>query len=243
MIKIENLTKLYKAKKKVTCCALDNVSTVLPDTGLVFILGKSGSGKSTLLNLIGGLDSFDSGDIISFGNSLAAFTEEDYEAYRSDFVSFIFQDYHLIDELTVLENITLFNSEEVDAELLRDTLETVGMTEYVGRYPSELSGGQKQRLCIARALLKKPKILILDDSTSAVDTATERQIQTALKNDHPDCTKIIIAQRISSVEDADLIIVMDGGKITNAGTHSQLIAESEIYREIYEQQTKGGEQQ
>ena len=105
MIKIDNLTKLYKKKKETTCKALDSVSTVLPDKGLVFILGKSGSGKSTLLNLIGGLDSFDGGDIVSFGNSLASFTEADYEAYRSDFVSFIFQDYHLIDELNVLENI------------------------------------------------------------------------------------------------------------------------------------------
>lgn len=216
MIKIENLTKLYKAKKKVTCCALDNVSTVLPDTGLVFILGKSGSGKSTLLNLIGGLDSFDSGDIISFGNSLAAFTEEDYEAYRSDFVSFIFQDYHLIDELTVLENITLFNSEEVDAELLRDTLETVGMTEYVGRYPSELSGGQKQRVAIARGIIKDPHVILCDEPTGNLDKQTSYQILELLKKLSERKLIVVVSHNMKEAETfADRIIELADGRIIN----------------------------
>lgn len=216
MIKIENLTKLYKAKKMVTCCALDNVSTVLPDTGLVFILGKSGSGKSTLLNLIGGLDSFDSGDIISFGNSLAAFTEEDYEAYRSDFVSFIFQDYHLIDELTVLENITLFNSEEVDSELLRDTLETVGMTEYVGRYPSELSGGQKQRVAIARGIIKDPHVILCDEPTGNLDKQTSYQILELLKKLSERKLIVVVSHNMKEAETfADRIIELADGRIIN----------------------------
>ena len=107
---------------------------------------------------------------------------------------------------------------------------------------ANFSGGQKQRLCIARALLKSPKILILDDSTSAVDTKTDRLIRTALKNDLPDMTKIVIAQRISSIEEADQIIVLDNGVINGVGTHAELLKTNEIYREVYQSQTqKGGE--
>ena len=106
---------------------------------------------------------------------------------------------------------------------------------------NNVSGGQKQRLCIARALLKKPKILILDDSTSAVDTKTDALIRKAFREEIPDTTKIIIAQRISSIEDADLIIVLDGGKISGAGTSEELLRTSDIYREVYESQVKGGE--
>ena len=106
---------------------------------------------------------------------------------------------------------------------------------------SNVSGGQKQRLCIARALLKKPKILILDDSTSAVDTKTDRLIQDALKHEIPETTKIIIAQRISSVEDCDRIIVMDDGKIDGIGTHDELVKNNKIYREVYDSQMKGSD--
>ena len=106
---------------------------------------------------------------------------------------------------------------------------------------TNVSGGQKQRLCIARALLKKPKILILDDSTSAVDMKTDAKIRKALAEYMPETTKIIIAQRVSSVQDADMIIVMDNGKISAVGNHNELLEKSDIYREIYEQQTNGGE--
>ena len=124
----------------------------------------------------------------------------------------------------------------------RALLKRVGLEEKADVYPGKLSGGQKQRLCIARALLKKPKILILDDSTSAVDTKTDALIRKAFKDEIPDTTKIIIAQRISSVQDADCIIVMEGGKIDGCGTHEQLLKENAIYKEIYESQTKGDEQ-
>lgn len=111
---------------------------------------------------------------------------------------------------------------------------------YIEQGGSNVSGGQKQRLCIARALLKKPKILILDDSTSAVDTATDAQIRKAFLEEIPDTTKLIIAQRISSVQDADRIIVMEEGRINGIGTHEQLLSDNKIYREVYEAQTKGG---
>ena len=116
-----------------------------------------------------------------------------------------------------------------------------GYDTVLGQGGVNLSGGQKQRLCIARALLKNPKILILDDSTSAVDTATDARIRSALKNNLPDVTKIIIAQRITSVQDSDLIVVMDDGAIAATGTHQELLETSEIYREVYESQQKGRE--
>ena len=115
-----------------------------------------------------------------------------------------------------------------------------GYDTWIEQGGANVSGGQKQRLCIARALIKKPKILILDDSTSAVDTKTDALIRAGMRRFIPETTKIIIAQRVSSVEDADLIIVMDGGRISAAGTHSELLGSSDIYREIYSQQTGGG---
>ena len=117
-----------------------------------------------------------------------------------------------------------------------------GYDTYIEQGGTNVSGGQKQRLCIARALLKRPKILILDDSTSAVDTKTDAFIRAGFKSYIPETTKIIIAQRISSVQDADLILVMENGKIAQKGTHEELLKTSEIYREVYEQQTNGGDE-
>ena len=117
-----------------------------------------------------------------------------------------------------------------------------GYESMLGQGGTNVSGGQKQRLCIARALLKKPKILILDDSTSAVDTATEKKIREAFANELSGTTKILIAQRVSSIADADLILVMDDGRISAMGTHEQLMCSSDIYREVYESQQKGGEE-
>ena len=151
---------------------------------------------------------------------------------------------------TIKDNLRWGNETATDEEIM-EACRLSQADEFIQTFPdkydtyieqggSNVSGGQKQRLCIARALLKKPKILILDDSTSAVDTKTDALIRTGFKNYIPDTTKIIIAQRIASVEDADLIIVMDNGSISAAGTHEDLLQSSDIYREVYEQQTKGG---
>ena len=153
---------------------------------------------------------------------------------------------------TIKENLRWGNKEATDEEIIH-ACEFAQADPFVKTFPKKyntyieqggtnVSGGQKQRLCIARALLKKPKILILDDSTSAVDTKTDALIRKAFKDEIPDTTKIIIAQRISSVQDADCIIVMEGGKIDGCGTHEQLLKENAIYKEIYESQTKGDEQ-
>ncbi|MBQ7389972.1 MAG: ABC transporter ATP-binding protein/permease [Clostridia bacterium] len=214
MIKINNLTKIYKAKAKTLCRAIDGIDLTLPERGLIFVLGKSGSGKSTLLNLIGGLDSFDCGDIVSFGHSLKGFSESQLEAYRSDFVSFVFQDYHLIDELTVLENVTLFNSDNIDEELLASTLETVGMTDYVSRYPRELSGGQKQRVAIARGIMKNPKVILCDEPTGNLDRKTSRQILELLKRLSRDKLVLVVSHNLSEAEAfADRIIELSDGRV------------------------------
>ena len=151
---------------------------------------------------------------------------------------------------TIKDNLRWGNETATDEEIM-EACRLSQADEFIQTFPdkydtyieqggSNVSGGQKQRLCIARALLKKPKILILDDSTSAVDTKTDALIRAGFKNYIPDTTKIIIAQRIASVEDADLIIVMDNGSISAAGTHEDLLQSSDIYREVYEQQTKEG---
>ena len=154
---------------------------------------------------------------------------------------------------TIKENLRWGNENATDEEIIEacklaqahDFIKTFpeGYDTYIEQGGTNVSGGQKQRLCIARALLKKPKILILDDSTSAVDTKTDALIRRGFKEYIPETTKIIIAQRISSVEDADLIIVMDGGRITHSGTHEELLKSSDIYSEIHQQQTKGGDEE
>ena len=151
---------------------------------------------------------------------------------------------------TIKENLRWGKKDATDEEMVR-VCKLAQADPFIQEFPdkydtyieqggSNVSGGQKQRLCIARALLKKPKILILDDSTSAVDTKTDALIRKALREEIPDTTKFIIAQRISSIEDADKILVMDGGRISAMGTHGELLQSCEIYREIYESQTKGG---
>ena len=151
---------------------------------------------------------------------------------------------------SILDNLRWGNKEATDEECM-EACRLACADEFIERFPDKynthieqggnnVSGGQKQRLCIARALLKKPKILILDDSTSAVDTATDAKIRRAFREEIPDTTKLIIAQRISSVQDADRIIVMENGKVNGFGSHEELLKTNEIYREVYESQTGGG---
>ena len=202
------------------------------------LLGPSGSGKSTLLNIIGGIDGADSGDIYIDGEKMSNMNEKRLTLYRRKHLGYIFQMYNLIPNLTVQENI------EVGAYLsdkpleMEELLRTLGLYEHRKKLPNQLSGGQQQRLCIARTLLKHPKVLIFDDSTSAVDTATEGKIRHALAA-LTDVTKLIIAQRITSVMDADMIVILDDGKVHAVGTHKELLANDTIYQEIYASQMKG----
>lgn len=216
MIQISNLTKVYKSKKKNNHKALDNVSLTLPNNGLVFIIGKSGSGKSTLLNLLGGLDNTTSGSIIVDGNDITTFKESDLADYRNNHIGFIFQDYHLLDELTVYENIVLslnLNKLE-DNGLVLHALEKVGLSGYENRYPTELSGGERQRVAIARAIVKKPYVILADEPTGNLDNETGTQIISLLKELSNECLILIVSHNtIDTYKYADRIIKLSVGKI------------------------------
>ena len=215
MILIKGLTKKYKSKNRRICTALDNINLSLPDSGMIFIIGKSGSGKSTLLNMIGGLDSFDGGDIIAGGNSLSRFGNTDFYKYRASFVGFIFQDYHLLDELTISENIALeaeiANCDNVDIDA---ALKSVDLESFGQRYPDELSGGQKQRVAIARALIKSPGAILCDEPTGNLDNNTSRQIMDLLKEISRDRLVLIVSHNMADAQKyADRIIELADGRV------------------------------
>ena len=218
MVRITSLNKIYKSKKRKTCHALKNINLTLPDTGLVFVLGKSGSGKSTLLNLIGGLDNISSGSIEVDGNDLSCFSESSFCDYRNSHVGFIFQDYHLIDELTVYENIVLsLNLRRMeDKELVSGALAKVDLAGYEDRYPTELSGGEQQRVAIARAIVKTPRIILADEPTGNLDTYTARTIVELLKDLSRDCLILIVSHNVNDANTyADRIIELAKGEIVS----------------------------
>ena len=235
----------FKYSEKSKNYSLENVNLHIDSGMTVGIIGGTGSSKSTLVQLIPRLYDVSVGEICVGGRDVR---EYDLEQLR-DSVAMVLQKNQLFSG-TIKENLRWGSENATDEEIIH-AAKLAQADEFVSSFPdgydtyieqggSNVSGGQKQRLCIARALLKKPKILILDDSTSAVDTRTDALIRQGFKEFIPETTKIIIAQRISSVQEADMIIVMDGGKVSAAGNHEKLMAESEIYREIYEQQTMGG---
>jgi len=225
---------------------LSDIDLHIPSGAVVGILGGTGSGKSSLVQLIPRLYDASSGSVRVGGRDVR---EYDLAALRES-VAMVLQKNELFSG-TIKENLRWGNENATDEELeeaCRLAQADAFIRDFPDRYDSHIeqggtnvSGGQKQRLCIARALLKKPKILILDDSTSAVDTRTDALIRAGFRSYIPDTTKLIIAQRVSSVMDADLIVVLDNGKIADAGTHEELLARCEIYKEVHDSQTKGGD--
>ncbi|MBE6645455.1 MAG: ATP-binding cassette domain-containing protein [Ruminococcaceae bacterium] len=217
MIEAKNLKKIYKTKKGVVVKALDGVSAKLPDTGMVFILGKSGSGKSTLLNVLGGLDSFDSGEIIIKGTSAKDFKQSHYDSYRNTYIGFIFQEYNILEELTVGANIALaieLQGRRATDDEVNSILKEVDLDGYGARKPNELSGGQKQRVAIARALVKKPEIIMADEPTGALDSVTGKQVFDTLKKLSRDKLVLIVSHdREFSEQYADRIIELKDGVI------------------------------
>ncbi len=217
MIEVKDLRKIYKMKKGLRVNALDGVSLRFPDKGMVFILGKSGSGKSTLLNVIGGLDSFDSGEIIIKGKSSVDFKQTHFDSYRNTYIGFIFQEYNILEELTVGANIALaieLQGRTATNEEINEILKEVDLEGYGGRKPNELSGGQKQRVAIARALVKKPEIIMADEPTGALDSATGKQVFDTLKALSRDKLVVIVSHdREFSEQYADRIIELADGVV------------------------------
>ena len=239
ILEVHNLKKVYTTRfggNQVQ--ALRNIQFSVEEGEYVAIMGESGSGKTTLLNILAALDRPTEGEVLLNGKNLVTVREKEIAAFRREHLGFVFQDFHLLDNFSLKDNIFLpLVLSNVPYKQMNEWLypiaQKLGIVDILEKYPYEVSGGQKQRLCIARALLKKPKILILDDSTSAVDTATEAQIRKSFSTTLKDTTKLIIAQRISSVEDADRILVMDEGQIVGQGTHKELLESCETYQEIY----------
>ena len=242
-IDFNNVSFKYSDKAKRN--SLSNIDLHIKSGMTVGILGGTGAGKSSLVQLIPRLYDVSDGEVLVGGVNVKNY---DLDALRNS-VAMVLQK-NLLFSGTIAENLRWGNENATDEELIEACklscahefveAHTEGYNTYIEQGGTNVSGGQKQRLCIARALLKKPKILILDDSTSAVDTKTDAQIRHGFKNYIPDTTKIIIAQRVASVQDADIIIVMDKGEIVACGNHNQLMQCCDIYTEIYTQQTKGG---
>lgn len=218
MLEVKNLTKVYSGKKgSVSVKALDDVSVVFPETGMVFLLGKSGSGKSTLLNVAGGLDKPDGGEIIVKGKSSKEFSGSDFDSYRNTFIGFVFQEYNILNEFTIEQNIALalqLQSKPNDKAAVAALLEQVDLAGYGKRKPNTLSGGQKQRVAIARALIKEPEIIMADEPTGALDSNTGKQVLDTLKKLSKTKLVIVVSHDREFAEYyGDRIIELKDGKI------------------------------
>lgn len=236
----------FKYSKNAKRYAVKDINIEIKSGQTVGIIGGTGTGKSSLVQLIPRLYDVTEGDVFVGGVNV-----KDYDiATLRDSVAMVLQKNQLFSG-TIKENIRWGDENATDEEIVAacklaqadDFIRSFpdGYDTYIEQGGTNVSGGQKQRICIARALIKKPKILILDDSTSAVDTRTDARIREGFRNYIPQTTKIIIAQRISSVQDADMIIVLDGGAVVDVGTHGELVSRCDIYREVYEQQISGGD--
>lgn len=244
-IDFENVSFRYSGEKDKN--VLENIELHIRSGEMVGIIGGTGSSKSTLVQLIPRLYDVSEGSVKVGGVDVRDY---DMEVLRNE-VSMVLQK-NVLFSGTILDNLR-WGNEHATLEEAKHACELAAADEFIETFPdgyetrierggTNVSGGQKQRLCIARALLKKPKILILDDSTSAVDTATDAKIRKAFREEIPNTTKLIIAQRISSVEDADHILVLNQGEVDGFGTHEELLRNNKIYREIYELQKKGAEE-
>ncbi len=245
-IEFRNVSFRYSEKAEKN--ALETINVKINSGETIGIIGGTGSSKSTFVQMIPRLYDANEGEVLVGGENV-----KDYNlnALRNN-VAMVLQK-NVLFSGTIKENLRWGDANATDEEI-KHVCELACADEFIQGFPDKydtyieqgganVSGGQKQRLCIARALLKKPKILILDDSTSAVDTKTDAMIRKAFRDEIPDTTKIIIAQRVSSVQDADRIIVLDNGQINGIGTHDELLKTNDIYREVYESQVKGAEEE
>ncbi|MCR0613418.1 ABC transporter ATP-binding protein/permease [[Clostridium] innocuum] len=236
MLELKHIAKTYKTTKGVRTEALKDINLRFPQRGMVFVLGKSGSGKSTLLNIIGGLDQADTGEIIINGKSSADFKQSDYDSYRNTYVGFIFQEFNLMEEYTIEKNIAMalqLQQKEASSAQIEQLLERLGLSGYATRYPNELSGGQKQRVAIARALIKEPQILMADEPTGALDSATGKEIFDTLKELSREKLVIVVSHdRESAQAYADRIIEFKDG-VVECDTAPDVDEQHEVFEAIH----------
>lgn len=245
-VRFEHVSFNYSARQDESDTTLTDIDLEIPSGSMIGVIGGTGSGKSTFVQLIPRLYDVTKGSVQVSGHDVRDYTLTNLR----NAVSIVLQK-NVLFTGTIKENLKWGNEDATDEEIIA-ACKAAQAHDFIMAFPNgydtelsqggtNVSGGQKQRLCIARSLLKNPKVMILDDSTSAVDTATEAAIRTALRNRYKDITTIIIAQRITSVMDADKIIVLDEGRVNGIGTHEELMKTNEIYREVYESQQKGAE--
>lgn len=227
MIELRDVHKTYKSKKSKSTRALDGVSLTLGNQGMTFILGKSGSGKSTLLNVLGGLDKYDSGDMLILGKSSKQFTQADFDSYRNTYVGFIFQEFNILEDYDVYQNIVLalqLQQKKVSEREINQLLDKLELKDLKKRKVNELSGGQKQRVAIARALIKKPKIILADEPTGNLDSKTGRQVMELLKEISKEKLVVIVSHDEEYAHEyGDRIIEIKDGKVEK---DSKVIKES-----------------
>jgi len=241
MIKIDNIAKKYHSKKGADTRAIKNITLEFASIGLIFITGKSGCGKSTFLNILGGLDTFDSGEITIDGKNLSEFNKKDYDSYRNTYIGFVFQDYNLLDEYNVYENIELASKlqkkkiEKTETEAL---LKRVGLNGKEQRKINELSGGERQRVAIARALVKNSKIILADEPTGNLDSKTSAQIFELLKDISKEKLVIIVSHDKESaykygnrvVELSDGCVEKDSGEIEAFDIENSFVSKKQNYQ-------------
>ncbi len=236
MIELKNVCKTYKSKKGSKTKALNNVSLKFDEKGMTFILGKSGSGKSTLLNIIGGLDKYDSGDMLILGKSSKDFNASLFDSYRNTYVGFVFQEFNLLEDYNVYENIVLalqLQQKDVDKEKIDNLLDKLELTDLKLRKVNELSGGQKGRVAIARALIKDPKIILADEPTGNLDSKTGKQVMDLLKEISKEKLVIIVSHDTESANTyGDRIIEIKDGSVVKDTNKNLTTTDKDSYKTI-----------
>ena len=237
LIRLENVKKIYQTGEVITK-AVDGIDFTVDQGEFALIIGASGAGKTTVLNILGGMDTATSGAVYIDGEDISKWNKKQLTGYRRDDIGFVFQFYNLVPNLTATENVELALQISKNPLKAEEVLKDVGLGHRLNNFPAQLSGGEQQRVAIARAVVKDPDILILDDSASALDFATDASLRAALKGMHGDKTIFIVSQRTSSIQFADNIIVLDDGQMVGFGPHEKLLETCETYKEIYDSQFK-----